>query len=248
MTVVQDARLIKRIIQTQLPFEVPSNVHCLTTNYQSVNDLNHLLRSNNVHTIISTLNPPTPEVQTAQNNLIRAAAQSGIVKRFIPSEWSIDCFGDDEYAIRLTTGYSISPTVRHLPLPWKVVKQQSIAELNKYPNLEYTMVYNGYFMDYFGMPHYQSYMLPEIPYVDIAAAKAAIPGSGNDKVTFTFTKDVARFVRKLVESSDEWPVRTLIAGDVVTFNQIVEAAERSRGQYRMRRQLTLCSNSIRYEI
>ena len=92
------------------------------------------------------------------------------------------------------------------------------------------MVLNGYFMDYFGMPHCQSHMLAEIPYVDIAAAKAAIPGSGHDKVTFTYTKDVAKFVRKLVESDDKWPTRTLIAGDMVTFNQIVEAAEQARGR------------------
>lgn len=44
------------------------------------------------------MNPPTPEVQGAQNNLIRAAAQSGTVRRFIPSEFGIDYSTDDEYA------------------------------------------------------------------------------------------------------------------------------------------------------
>ncbi|KAL8988745.1 MAG: hypothetical protein Q9169_008504, partial [Polycauliona sp. 2 TL-2023] len=199
--------------KSQLPFKASDNVHCLSTDYQDVQALNNLLKSNEIHTIISTLSPPSPEVQTAQNNLIQAAAQSGTVKRFIPSEWGIDYFNDDE----------------HLPLPWKTVKQQAIAELDKYPQLEYTMVYNGYFMDYYGMPHCESYMLAEVSYVDIAAAKAAIPGSGNEKVTMTYTKDVAKLVRKLIESDEKWSRRTVIAGDVSTLNEIVAAAEQARG-------------------
>lgn len=120
---------------------------------------------------------------------------------------------------------------RHLPLPWKALKHQSIDELTKHPNLEYTLVYNGYFLDYYGMPHCQSYMLPEAPYIDITACKAAIPGSGDDEVTFTYTKDVAKFVRKLIESKDQWPTCSRIAGDVITFNQLVEVAEKVRGEY-----------------
>lgn len=90
-------------------------------------------------------------------------------------------------------------------------------------------MYNGYFLDYFGMPYCESYMLPEVPYIDIPAGKAAIPGSGDDRVTFTHTKDVAKFVRKLIESNDTWPNRSLIAGDVVTLNEVVEVAEQARG-------------------
>ncbi|KAI4128347.1 MAG: hypothetical protein LQ338_002792 [Usnochroma carphineum] len=199
--------------KSKLPFENPKNVRCLATDYNKVDDLAHLLQTNGVHTVISTVNSHTPEVQAAEKNLIRAAAQSSTVKRFIPSEWGIDYFTDDE----------------RLPLPWKIFKQQSIAELEKHPNLEYTMVYNGYFLDYFGMPDCHSYMLPEIPYIDIAACRAAIPGSGDDKVTLTYTKDVAKFVKELVRSDDKWPARSLIAGDVVTLNEVVEVAEQVRG-------------------
>ena len=106
-----------------------------------------------------------------------------------------------------------------------------MAELEKHSkDLEYTTFYNGYFLDYFGMPHCQSHMLPEIPYIDIAARKAAIPGSGNDKVVFTYTKDVATFVRKVVESGEKWPRISQVVGDSVTFNEILEAAEKARGK------------------
>ncbi|KAL8755219.1 MAG: hypothetical protein Q9184_004863 [Pyrenodesmia sp. 2 TL-2023] len=197
----------------KLPFEAPANVHCLAAPYDSVDGLVNLLETNEIHTVISTLNPPDPEVQNTQDDLVKAAAKSSTVKRFIPSEWGIDYSIDDE----------------RLPLPWKTLKQQTIAELEKHPDLEYTMVFNGYFMDYFGMPHCQSYMPYEPPYIDIPAGKAAIPGSGDDKVTFTYTKDVAKFVRKLVESPTKWPTRSLIAGDVITLNEVVEVAQEARG-------------------
>ncbi|KAL8947779.1 MAG: hypothetical protein Q9222_005977 [Ikaeria aurantiellina] len=184
--------------KSELPFKTPANVQCLTTNYDNVDDLVDLLEKNQVHTVIFTMNPPTPEVHAAQNNLIRAAAQTAVVKR-------------------------------HLPLSWKKFKQQSIAVLEEHPNIEYTKVYNGHFMDYFGMPHCSSYMLPEVPYINIAARKAAIPGSGDEKITLTYTKDVAKFVRRLVESDYKWSAHSLVVGDVVTLNEVLQIAEEVRG-------------------
>ena len=145
---------------------------------------------------MSTLNPPTPEVHQVELNLIRAASRSGTVKRFVPSEWAIDFAYDDE----------------HLPLPepWKALKREALAEIKKYSNLEFTSFHNGFFMDYFGIPHAPSHMPPEVPFIDIAAAKAALPGNGDEnKVVFTYTKDVAKFVRKAIESTDPWPVSRL---------------------------------------
>ena len=172
------------------------------------------LRGNEIHTAISTLSPPTPEVHSAQINLIRAAAQSGTVKRFAPSEWGIDLFSDDE----------------HLPLDWKGFKREAVQELENHPELEYSLFLPGFFLDYFGMPHCPSHMLAEVPYVDIAAGKAAIPGSGNEKIVMTYTRDVAKYVRKAVESEEKWPKTSIIVGDRFTLNEVVQAAERARGR------------------
>ena len=79
------------------------------------------------------------------------------------------------------------------------------------------------------MPHCESYMLPETPFIDIAARKAAIPGSGNDLVTWTYTKDVAIYVLELVRSEDPWPTETFIVGDKVSLNEILAMAEQVRG-------------------
>ena len=122
-------------------------------------------------------------------------------------------------------------TYRHLPLSWKALKQSSLALLRQQQpsRLSYTVVYNGYFMDYFGMPHCESYMLPETPFLDIAARKAAIPGSGTEPVAWTYTKDVAKYVLGLVRSEAPWPAETVIVGDKLSFNEVLAIAEQVRG-------------------
>lgn len=72
-------------------------------------------------------------------------------------------------------------------------------------------------------------MTPETPFVDIDARKAAIPGSGDDPVVWTLTKDLAKFVRKMVESSEAWPKVSRVAGDVVTINETTRVAQDARG-------------------
>ncbi|KAL8801473.1 MAG: hypothetical protein Q9182_004440 [Xanthomendoza sp. 2 TL-2023] len=202
--------------KTALPFEVSKNVHLLTPTYDNLDSLVDLLKANEIHTLMSTLSPPTPEVHQIELNLIRAASQSGTVKRFVPSEWGVDFAYDDEHL--------------PLPVPWKALKREALAELQNHPNIEYTLFHTGFFMDYFGMPHAPTHMLAEVPFIDIPAAKAALPGNGDEnKVVLTYTKDVARFVRKAVESEDPWPEKSVIVGDSVTLNEILQTAEKARG-------------------
>lgn len=85
-------------------------------------------------------------------------------------------------------------------------------------------------MDYFGMPHCASHMNPETPYIDIPSLRAAIPGSGDEKVAWTYTHDVARYVRALIESAEPWPKTSLIVGDTMSLNAIVSIAEEIKGK------------------
>ena len=85
-------------------------------------------------------------------------------------------------------------------------------------------------MDYFGLPHTHTYMLPETPFIDIPALRAAIPGSGNERVAWTHTTDVARFVRRLVEVEEgTWEAKSVIVGDTVALNEILRWGEEVRG-------------------
>lgn len=52
--------------------------------------MKHVLHENNVEAIVSVLLLVDEGVAQSQINLIRAAAQSGTVTKFIPSEYYID--------------------------------------------------------------------------------------------------------------------------------------------------------------
>lgn len=95
-------------------------------------------------------------------------------------------------------------------------------------SLEYTLVSNGFFLDYYGMPKVKSYLQPFVFAVDMANNTAAIPGSGDTPVVFTHTFDVAKFVAALVGQAD-WPERSIIVGDKKTWNEVVAIAEEVRG-------------------
>jgi hypothetical protein len=52
--------------------------------------MEHILQENNVEVVISALLLEDEVAAQSQINLIRAAAQSGTVTKFIPSEYYID--------------------------------------------------------------------------------------------------------------------------------------------------------------
>ncbi|KAJ3956610.1 hypothetical protein N0V92_006845 [Colletotrichum tropicale] len=105
-----------------------------------------------------------------------------------------------------------------------IAKKSALAAL-KSTSLEWTAVFNGYFLDYFGTPKVKSYMDDVSFFVDVANNVAAIPGSGEVPVVFTHSFDVARLVAALLEK-DKWPEETYIIGDKVTFHEMVRLAEK----------------------
>lgn len=107
---------------------------------------------------------------------------------------------------------------------WKT----TIEELEK-TDLEWTTIYNGLFMDFFGTPHIKSHMGVFGIHIDMLNKAAAIPGTGNDKISFTYTYDIAKFVDAALSLS-RWEKGLFCYGDLRTYNEILEIAERSRGE------------------
>ncbi|KAL8741033.1 MAG: hypothetical protein Q9190_006321 [Brigantiaea leucoxantha] len=202
--------------QTHIFAQEFPKVKVLVPDYANVGAVTSLLKENEIHTVISTLSPPSPEVHAAQDSLIRGAAASGTVKRFIPSEWGIDYEADDD----------------HLPLPFKHRKRSSFALLRSFsPSLEYTRIFPGYFLDYFGQPRFPSHMSPEIPFVSMQRCEAAIPGSLTTPVCWTHSQDIPPFILRLLDLPlGEWEDTSTIVGDRKTFGEILEIAEQIRGK------------------
>jgi hypothetical protein len=94
--------------------------------------------------------------------------------------------------------------------------------------LEYTAVSNGIFLDYYGFPKVRSYLgkLPRV--IDMAGNAAAIPGSGDVPVVFTYSFDVGKFIAALL-SQPRWEKESVIIGEKITWNEFLLLAEGVKG-------------------
>lgn len=173
-----------------------------SVDYSSIPNLTSALEA--VDTVICTIFASQPTI-----NLIRASQAAG-VRRFAPSDFS----------------FSATASARidaHEP------KRKVWAELKSDCKLEYTSFRNGIFMDYFvcGAPkprHEGPFrMFPFV--VDVAAGKAVIPGTGEEKVTFTRVRDVGRFVAAAVKFEGRWPEELGMEGETMSYNEVVRDVE-----------------------
>ncbi|PGH28099.1 hypothetical protein AJ80_00357 [Polytolypa hystricis UAMH7299] len=185
-------------------------VPIVTVDYSNVESLVTVLEANKIGTVISTIAITTDDANASQLNLIEAATRSSATMRFIPSEFGI---------IYTEAHAQVLPLVKG--------KLDATKKLRS-SGLEFTMVSNGFFMDYYGLPKVKSYQQPFVLAVDMAGDAAAIPGSGNTPVVFTHTFDVAKFVAALV-GQEGWAERSIIIGDKKTWNEVVAIAEDVKG-------------------
>jgi nucleoside-diphosphate-sugar epimerase len=95
--------------------------------------------------------------------------------------------------------------------------------------LEWTRFSVGYFLDYYGMPYIKTNLRPLTFVVDMANKTAAIPGTGNDPMAFTYSLDVAKFVEAALDLP-EWEETTFCYGEKTTWNSFVRMAEEARGR------------------
>lgn len=123
-------------------------------------------------------------------------------------------------------------SIRNLgDIPSVAHKLAARAALAQTTSLQHTCFYNGYFMDYWGIPRVPSYLArtPLVFWLDIAHNKAALPGSGDVPVVFTHTRDVAKCVAASLDLA-EWEKETYVKGDRLTWNEFVTLAEEVKGE------------------
>ncbi|KAL0934393.1 NmrA-like family protein [Colletotrichum truncatum] len=184
----------------------------IIVDYSSVDDLKRALEVYEIDVVISCLALIDEATSHAEINLIRAANGSSKTTRMISSLWSIP-----------------SPPEYVPNFPFTIVTCIWIEELKK-TTLEYTRIINGHFSDYYGYPFVKSHLKHADFLIDIANKTAVIPGTGDDKVAFTYSFDVAHYVDALVSTDIQWPKESKIIGDILTVNELVQMAEEARGQ------------------
>lgn len=100
--------------------------------------------------------------------------------------------------------------------------------MEKTKDLETTVVYNGYFFDYYVAPQIKTYLGPATLFVDVEHDAASIPGDGMNPVVYSHTSDVGRLVNASLDLK-KWEPETYIVCDKVTLNEFVQLAEAARG-------------------
>ncbi|KEF62390.1 uncharacterized protein A1O9_00362 [Exophiala aquamarina CBS 119918] len=190
--------------------EADIGVPVLAVDYSDVEAVSRILETNNVHTVISAISVRGPQEGAVEIDLVKAAVKSAATRRFIASEYG-----------------TLAPTEKHLQLPQHEGRLAVLDELRK-TDLEWTRVHNGFFLDYFGIPHVASYLVPLAFGIDMANKAAAIPGTGNDKMAFTYTTDVAKFVVAALDLP-KWDEALFCYGDKATWNEFLRIAEEVRG-------------------
>ncbi|KAH7205107.1 uncharacterized protein BKA55DRAFT_722774 [Fusarium redolens] len=85
--------------------------------------------------------------------------------------------------------------------PSKPQHNESYATLEK-TGLEWTTFNLSWFLEYYSMPHVDTYILQTTFVVDMANKFASIPGDGNQMI-FTCTRDVAKFVVAALDLPNE---------------------------------------------
>lgn len=103
----------------------------------------------------------------------------------------------------------------------------SYKELDK-TQLEWTAFNVGWFLEYYAMPHVETYIPQTTFVVDMANRHASIPGDGKQKMSFTYTKDVAKFVVAALDLP-KWEHDTYAIGEKYTWEEFVQIAEEARG-------------------
>lgn len=189
------------------------SVRVIEADYEDVASVKESLKKHNVEVVISALALFTEESAKAQMNLIQAAIDSGSVKRFMPSEYGVN--------------YSHPGVLEfHPAAKWWL----DAADLLRSSHLDFTRVMFGWFSDYFGMPHCKSNMKPFKYALDFDNRKAALPGDGEASVTFLHSTDVAKYIAALLDEEKRWPEFSAFASDKLTWNKVVETAERVTGE------------------
>lgn len=138
-----------------------------------------------------------------QKNLIDAAKQQG-VKRFIPSDYSVDYrkldYGDND----------------------NLDKRKEVFDRLQQSGLEYTLILNGAFMDNIGTPY--------MPQFNFDKGIFEYWGDGETPMDLTTTDDTAKYVAEAVSDPDLVNTALEVAGDVLSNKQLLAAYEEATGK------------------
>ncbi|ORX88602.1 NAD(P)-binding protein, partial [Basidiobolus meristosporus CBS 931.73] len=161
-----------------------------------------------VNTVIIALSRAGLE---SQLQILSAAKEAG-VRRFVPSDFGY------HYTLEID-GYN-GPYVHPF-----VKAKKSIRQAIQQAGLEYTIVYNGNFID-FASQAWAPFLNGENP----DHVKAVIPGDGKAKVEWITVVDTARYLVASLSDSISKNAELYLSGDYKSYNEVVDLYEKYSGK------------------
>jgi hypothetical protein len=79
------------------------------------------------------------------------------------------------------------------------------------------------------MPHWKCNLEPWINILNMESKWAIIPADGDIQASFVTSQDMSRFVARLMDL-EKWDKISAIRANTLSFNQLVDAAEKARGK------------------
>ncbi|KAL2672616.1 hypothetical protein Neosp_013329 [[Neocosmospora] mangrovei] len=185
-------------------------VNYLRVDYDDPDAIAKAFEDAGVNIVICAISVVNPEANQSQKNLIRAAEKSPTTERFVISSFDM---------LHVKEDIELSPLARYT--------FEAIDELEK-TQLTYTRIANGWFLDYYGMPHWKTHLEPWINVMNVEKKWAVIPGDGSVKASFITSQDMSRFVARLMDL-EKWNKVSPIFANTLSFSELVEMAEKARG-------------------
>ncbi|KAG2784003.1 hypothetical protein PC129_g12195 [Phytophthora cactorum] len=172
------------------------------TDYTSVPELVEMLQDcDALVSTIADVQHPSAEIHLT---LLEACTQSTNCKRFIPAEYGVNP-EDADYC---------SVFQHNMPLK-KALRAQT--------EVEWTFIAVGCLMDYIVPSTNRNHPnLGPLFALDLEARTMTIPGTGNEVVSMTSARDVAKAVAELLKSKNKWRPYTNVQAMTTTWLQLAE--------------------------
>ena len=159
-----------------------------------------------VHTVVSAVQGRTETIVDAQLEWLRAARAAG-VQRFIPSDYSMNLFG-------LAEGENLHSDYR---------REFARRAEEERGDVEVVHVLNGAFLD-------RGVLFGFLGAIDLDKGEANLWGEGKEKMAFTTYADTAAYTAEAALDDRPVPDKLFVAGDLLTFHELVAEAEAGLGR------------------
>jgi hypothetical protein len=106
------------------------------------------------------------------------------------------------------------------------------AELLRHPQLTWTLIRVGIFLDHLTMPHNPkpTYISPFWVFVDIDHEECVFPGDGSQPLVLTHSKDLAAYIECLVGlPAKDWPRESLVASSKLQVKDLASIVKKVTG-------------------